>query len=102
MAKYKGIGVNEVSNEYSYYGAYNSGNANTWGLFKTVAQATEGNITYAIAWNNDHILMGNSSVPFLRRGGYAAGTGVGAGVLSIYFTNGNGSDIVGFRPVLAF
>ena len=102
MARHKGIGVNEVSNGYSYYGIYNNGSTNTWGLFQTVKQATEGKITYAIAWNNDYILMGNSSVPFLRRGGYAAGTGIGAGALALYFTNGEGSDIVGFRPALAF
>ena len=101
MANYKGIGVNEVSNSYSFYGAYNNGRTNTWNWFETVEQATSGSVSYARAWNSDYVLIGHSCGPFVSRGGYA-GNDAGAGVLYSNITGGISDNNNGFRPVLTF
>ena len=101
MANHKGIGVNEVSNSYSFYGAYNTGSTNTWNWFETVDQATSGSVSYARAWNSDYVLIGHSCAPFVGRGG-DVGNSAGAGVLYSDFTNGYSNNVSGFRPVLAF
>ena len=72
MSKHKGIGVNEVSTEFSFYTPYGPGtenNKNLWGWFKTVEQAVAGTQDYAIAWDNDNVLMGHGEYPFVIRGG---------------------------------
>ena len=102
MAQYKGIGVNEITNKFSYYGLYkNSSGANTWGWFTTADQPATGKQDYARTWDNDYVLIGQSAWPFVIRGGYFGGTSA-AGVLSSYFTYGTALHGNGFRPVFAF
>ena len=100
MAKHKGIGVNEVSTSCSFYAPYvNSSGTKTWSWFKTTEEAANGTPNYARAWDNDYVLIGHASYPFVVRGGYCD-VGSGAGVLSSYVTNGNGVSYYGFRPVV--
>ena len=81
MAKYKGIGVNEVSTENSFYAPYGTDSNNqTWGWFKTAQEAVKGTQNYARAWDNDYVLIGHSAYPFVIRGGNC-NNGSGAGVL---------------------
>ena len=106
MAKYKGIGVNETSTEFSFYAPY-SKVENRWGWFKTVSEAvaaaeidgTAG--TVGRTWNNDYVYIGHASYPFVMRGG-DSDDGSGAGVLATDFAGGNANGGSGFRPVLAF
>ncbi len=100
MAKYKGIGVNEVSTENSFYAPYGTDSNNqTWGWFKTAQEAVKGTQSYAGAWDNDYVLIGHSAYPFVIRGGNC-GNGSGAGVLYSGVTNGYAGSIYGFRSVL--
>ena len=106
MAKYKGIGVNETSTEFSFYAPYSTVE-NRWGWFKTVSEAvaaaeiddTAG--TAGRTWNNDYVYIGHASCPFVVRGG-SFDVGSDAGVLTSYITGGNAYYYNGFRPVLAF
>ena len=89
MARYKGIGVNEVSTICSFYAPYtNSSGTKIWSWFKTVEESANGTQSYARAWDNDYVLIGYASVPFMMRGG-AGGDGGGAGVLSSNITYGD-------------
>ena len=101
MAKHKGIGVNEVSTEFSFYAPYNStdGTNNPWGWFKTALEAMQGDINYARAWDDDMVLIGHGEVPFVVRGGYC-GSGSNAGMLGLNITHGNEGSYYGFRSVL--
>ena len=100
MAKYKGIGVNEVSTENSFYAPYGTDSNNqTWGWFKTAQEAVSGTQSYARAWDNDYVLIGHSASPFVVRGGRCYG-GSGAGVLYSNITNGRAHNTNGFRSVL--
>ena len=100
MAKYKGIGVNEVSTENSFYAPYGTDSNNqTWGWFKTAQEAVKGTQSYAGAWDNDNVLIGHSAYPFVVRGG-DCGYGSGAGVLNSHITYGYAFDYYGFRSVL--
>ena len=100
MAKHKGIGVNEVSTSFSFYAPYtNSSGTKTWSWFKTAEEAANGTPNYAKAWDNDYVLIGHASYPFVVRSGYC-GLGGSAGVLYSNITNGNGNSYYGFRPVV--
>lgn len=93
LAKVKGIGVNEVASSHSYYGVNSSG-AYTW-----LINASDTSTNYGRAWNNDCVLIGHASTPFVVRGGYV-GDGTGAGVLFTGFTAGHAYNYYGFRAVL--
>ena len=101
MESHKGIGVNEVTDEFSYYGAYNNGTTNTWNWFTTVDQPANRQVTYGRAWDNDCVLIGHAALPFVGRGGYCNGSS-GAGVFYSGVTSGNAGGNNSFRPVLAF
>ena len=102
MAKHKGIGVNEVSIECSFYAPYTPGtenNSKPWGWFKTVQEAGTGTQNYARAWDNDYVLIGHSASPFVVRGGVCS-SGSYAGVLGSNVTSGYAYYSNGFRSVL--
>ncbi len=101
MAKHKGIGVNEVTDEYSYYGAYNNGTTNTWNWFTTVDQPANREVTYGRAWDSDYVLIGHAAEPFVIRGG-GCNYSSGAGVFNSNIANGGAYSNSSFRPVLAF
>ena len=101
MASHKGIGVNEVTDEFSYYGAYNNETTNTWNWFTTVDQPANKQVTYGRAWDNDYVLIGHAAKPFVVRGG-SCDYSSGAGVFNSFFAYGSASDHSSFRPVLAF
>ena len=101
MESHKGIGVNEVTDEFSYYGAYNNGTTNRWNWFTTVDQPANRQVTYGRAWDNDYVLIGHAARPFVVRGGIC-GNSSGAGVSYSQITNGNADYGSSFRPVLAF
>ena len=109
MASHKGIGVNEVSNKFSFYAPYytlyidENNNTKSWYWFQSAENAAKKPaITYgeiATTWDNDYILIGNVYNAFLIRGGGCSG-GVVSGVL--YYNNSDGYEYSyrGFRPVL--
>ena len=100
MTKHKGIGVNEVSTEFSFYAPYGSDSKNqTWGWFKTVQEAVAGTENYARTWDNDYVLIGHSAYPFAGRGG-RCGDGSSAGVLGSDIAYGGANSSYGFRSVL--
>ena len=102
MAKHKGIGVNEVSTEFSFYAPYGPGtekNPQPWGWFKTAQEAVKGTQNYARAWDNDLVLMGHITYSFVGRGG-DCGHGSGAGALGSGVIGGYPNDVHGFRSVL--
>ena len=101
MAKHKGIGINEVATEFSFYAPYKPKEGSpTWGWFKTAAEAVAGTQKYATSWDNDYVLIGHAYCPFVARGG-GCGSGSYAGVLGANFTDGDADDIYGgFRPVV--
>ena len=102
MAKHKGIGVNEVSTEFSFYAPYGPGtekNPQPWGWFKTAQEAVKGTQKLARTWDNDYVLIGHSAFPFVGRGG-GCYNGSGAGVLDSDITGGYPTDAYGFRSVL--
>lgn len=101
MAKHKGIGVNETTADFSYYAPYGS-TGSSWGWFKT-AKDTKNDTTqeYGRTWNNDYMLIGHASNPFVIRGG-GCSYGSSAGVLCSRLPVGNAAYYNGFRPVLAF
>ena len=96
-----GIGMTEVSNTFSFYGAYYNGSTYTWTWFKTAAQANAGTASYATSWDSDYTLMVGSyaSAPFvLRGGGYRSGGY--AGVFLSHLAIGYANNDYGFRPVV--
>ena len=101
MAKHKGIGVNEVGTEFSYYAPF--GTAWSWGWFKTVKDTSADSTSqeYARAWDNDYTLINHVGSPFVLRGGHCDSKNF-SGVLAISFTHGNVDSPYGFRPVLTF
>ena len=89
MAKYKGIGVNEVSDSCSYYGK-NSSNAWAWIP------------SYTRTWDDDYVLIGHATRPFVVRGGGCYDK-AGAGVFYSGLAYGPPyNSVSSFRPVLAF
>ena len=100
MGKHKGIGVNEVSTEFSFKAPYKPENdTKPWGWFKTVQEAVAGTQNWARAWDNDYVLIGHSVYPFVVRGG-TCNSGSSAGVFLSDITNGNANHINGFRSAL--
>ena len=103
MAKNKGIGINETTQNFSYYAPYGTDSSNqTWGWFQIAKDtATNTSQEYARTWNSDYTLIGYASGPFVSRGG-SCFNGSSAGVLSSYIAYGYAAYYYGFRPVLAF
>ena len=102
MANHKGIGINEVSTEFSFYAPFETRtetNKNSWGWFKKVQEAVKGTQNYARAWDNDYVLIGHSISLFVMCGG-SCGTGSGAGVFALDVSGGNAYYNFGFRSVL--
>ena len=100
MAKHKGIGVNEVASECSYYAPYD--NKQNRGWFMTAEEpAKESGISQQTArsWDYDGILIGHAAMPFVIRGGIFSDGGT-AGVLYASVTYGHAYCDGGFRPVL--
>ena len=99
MANNKGIGLNEVSTEFSFYAPFGTNsNSQTWGWFKTAQEAVVGKQNYARAWDNDYVLMGHSAYSFVVRGGSCVSNS-NAGVLSNE-AGGYPDYNEGFRSVL--
>ena len=108
MAKHKGIGVNEVTTEFSFYAPYYTKYSETeqevsTGWFKNPNNAaakpgiTKGG--YATTWDNNYVLIGYACYPFeLCGGGYSFWSC--AGVLYSSFTDGSPAYSIGFRSVL--
>ena len=106
MAKYKGIGVNEMTTTFSYYTAYQNTNGDYtrgWFIDPEVAAAEKTKEQYipgvARSWDNDLIRIGHSSIPFVARGG-SFHYGGNAGVFCSGAYSGYGSYHNGFRPVV--
>ena len=106
MAKYKGIGVNEMTTTFSYYTAYQNTNGDYtrgWFIDPEVAAAEKTKEQYipgvARSWDNDLIRIGHSSFPFVTRGGHFD-FGGSAGVFFSVAAYGGGGDNYGFRSVL--
>ena len=99
MAKHKGIGVNELATETSFYAPYGTTTNKTWGWFKTAQEAVNGTQNLARTWDSDYVLTGHGACPFVGRGGSCV-YGSGAGVLNSNITVGNANYIYGFRSVL--
>ena len=104
MAKYKGIGVNEMATENSFYAPYGpatENNSQPWGWFKTVANATAGITSGGVAtsWDGDGVYIGHARDPFVVRGGHCY-YGSTAGVLFTDVTDGYAYNVSGFRPVV--
>ena len=98
MAKYKGIGVNEMTTENSFYAPY-SDTKDTWGWFKTPEQAVAGTQKGATSWDGDGVYIGHTLQPFVVRGGDCGSAG-SAGVLYAHVTDGSATTYIGFRPVV--
>ena len=87
----KGIGANEVSGSFSYYGV----NSNkSWAWFLTTTQTGNGR-----AWDSDLMNIGHAYGPFLMRGG-SFGLDDRAGVLYYGMHEGIIRYYIGFRPAL--
>ena len=104
MAKYKGIGVNEMATENSFYAPYGpatENNSQPWGWFKTVANATAGITSGGVAtsWDGDGVYIGHTLAPFVERGG-GCDNGSDAGVLYTSSAVGDPHYHIGFRPVV--
>lgn len=99
IALCRGIGINEVTNEFSYYGAYNNGTTNSWGIFTDTTQPDDKKQTYAKAWGDDLILIGHSSRNFLIRGGSIRNSYL-SGMFGLDCTFGTAYYDSGFRPTL--
>ena len=104
MAKHKGIGVNEVASRCSFYAPYLNSSGNTsWGWFTSEEEAAKNDKTakeeHAKSWDNDGVLIGHATVPFVIRGGRCYSDGA-AGVLCTDIADGHANDYNGFRPVL--
>ena len=102
MAKHKGIGVNEISATFSYNTIHQTtSGANTTGWFvdPTVAAADNTKEQYTTTWDDDGVLIGYSSIPFIMRGGtfYYGAT---AGILFSSAYAGSSVYYSGFRPVV--
>lgn len=108
MAKHKGIGVNEVATEFSFYASYYTKYSETeqetsWAFFRDPNNAAAkpgitkgGNAT---TWDNDYMRIGHAYCPFLVRGGGCFSWG-DAGVLYSDMAFGFGNSDDGFRSVL--
>ena len=96
----KGIGVNEISNTFSFYSTYNT---NSWAYYKLKAGKTETEPDFEAgdtlsAWDNDRVNLGGAyaSYPFVLRGG-TFNYGSYAGVFCSGIDYGTGNSLLGFR-----
>lgn len=99
MAKHKGIGINEISSEFSAYLPYSKGESKNWGWFKNYEQSLTGTQNYAVAWDGDYILIGHALYNFMTRGGYFYNSDA-SGVFYTYITKGEANSGNTFRPVM--
>ena len=102
MAKYKGIGVNEMATENSFYAPYSPGiqnNTQPWAWFKTPEQAVAGTQNAATTWDGDLVYIGHAHGSFVMRGGICYDGSV-AGVLNTSIADGSANNVSGFRPVV--
>ena len=100
MEKHKGIAINEVGKEFSFYAPYgNDQNKKTYGWFKTLQQAIAGTQEYARTWDNDYMMMGGIEQAFIVRSG-SCGSNSGAGVIDFNATTGVEVNHNGFRSVI--
>ena len=100
MAKHKGIGVNEVASECSYYAPYDNNGNREW--FITVDEpAKESGVVpqYARTWGNDGVPIGHTAAVFTVRGSGFYGESK-AGILSSEITYGDNYHDGGFRSVI--
>ncbi len=74
-------------------------NIQSWRWFKTTQEAIKGTENYSRTWDNDYVLIGNSNISFVIRGG-GCYDDLGAGVLNCYFNRGYGFYFLGFRSVI--
>lgn len=92
MKNIKGDAMYEITNIYSYYGKDSSNNY-TW-----IEITTDMSQNY----NSDFARIGNTSIPFLGRGGYWANKD-SAGIFAFYGFGANynaATSFIGFRPTL--
>ena len=93
----KGIGVNEISNTFSFY------NVGAGWYAKTGTNSETGEDIYGArtttAWDNDYVLIGHAFTPFVVRGG-SCNYGTSAGVFYSKITYGYGNYDLGFRSAL--
>jgi len=94
MKSIKGDALYEVFNTYSYYGKMND-NTYQWGMDESFTSAQYGRTYY----NNDFALVGNTSLPFLRRGG-SWNVGSYAGVFASHGISGGAGNVSRFPPGL--
>ena len=94
MKNIKGDAMYEVINTYSYFGKKTDGNYD-WLMGENYSSTQYGRSYY----NDDFVLIGNCSQPFLLRGG-SWWNGSYAGVFASVGDYGYTYNNVGFRPVL--
>jgi len=94
MKDIKGDAMYEVINTYSYHGKKTDGNYD-WLMDESSSSSQHGRTYY----NNDFALIGNTSFPFLPRGGYW-NSGTSAGVFASNGNYGSAYYNIGFRAVL--
>ena len=100
MSKHKGIGINEISTEFSFYAPLvTDTKSQLWGWFKTIQEAVKGNQNQAKTWDSDYLLIGHSSFAFIVRGG-DCGHNSAAGLFFASSTDGKANNVHGFRSVL--
>ena len=66
MSAKKGIGVNEVTESFSFLGAWANGTTYSW--IKTVADVAGNANVFAQSWNEDMNLIGHAGSAFVVRG----------------------------------
>lgn len=93
----KGIGVNEISNTFSFYNVGKGWYAKT-GINSETGDDIYG-AKYTTTWDSDYVLIGHASNPFVVRGG-SYGSGTSAGVFSSGINHGYGNYYHGFRSAL--
>ena len=65
---YKGIGVSEITDSFSYYGIYNTGTGNVRKWFTDLLQPENGEDTFGRGWDDDAVLIGHADFTFIARG----------------------------------
>ena len=94
LAKVKGIGVNEVVTNHSYYGV------TTNGSYKWLMDTEDAKEQFAKTWDDDGILIGHTFRTFINRGG-SCGDWSLSGVLYLSFLSSPDIHCLrGFRSVL--
>ena len=97
MANHKGIGVNEVSNSFSFYNPLGKGKG--WKWYTSVEESKENKVNYATTWDGDAVLIGHMNFTFLMRGGNCSYESK-SGVLFSNVTDGTINSGIGFRVTL--